>query len=276
DRVVNLPIDFFERNPVGEITRDMNEMHKVRSFLTGQLFGTVLDSCVLLVFLPIMFAFSPLLTAFVLAFAGLICLWIIIRLPDLRRKNGLVFAAEGAKGAFLVETLHGVRTVKALALDARRRHDWDVRVAHAARLRFDEGRSANMVQTLVVPLERMMTSGVFALAVYLAISTKEQVYVGALFAFMMLSQRVAQPLVQLSQRITQFDEVRLAVAIIAKLVNQPPEEGHTKSGIRTPIVGRVEFSDVRFRYQGTSSPALDSVSFTIPEGSIFGIMGRSG
>ena len=276
DKVINLPIDFFERNSIGEITRDMNEMHKVRTFLTGQLFGSVLDASVLLVFLPIMFAFSPLLTAFVLAFAALICLWIIVRLPDLRRKNGLVFAAEGAKGAFLVETLHGVRTVKALALDARRRHDWDVRVAHAARLRFDEGRSANIVQTAVVPLERLMTSGVFALAVYMAISTHDQVYVGALFAFMMLTQRVAQPLVQVSQLITQFDEVRLAVSIMSKLINQPPEEGHAKSGIRTPIVGRVEFSDVRFRYQGTSSPALDGVTFTIPEGSIFGIMGRSG
>ena len=80
DRVVNLPIDFFERNPVGEITRDMSEMHRIRNFLTGQMFGTVLDSLVLLIFLPIMFFFSPLLTFFVLAFAGLICGWIILKL----------------------------------------------------------------------------------------------------------------------------------------------------------------------------------------------------
>ncbi len=87
DKVVNLPIDFFERNSIGEITRDMGEMYKIRNFLTGGLFGTVLDSFVLLVFLPIMFFFSPLLTFFVLAFAALICAWIIIRLPELRRKT---------------------------------------------------------------------------------------------------------------------------------------------------------------------------------------------
>jgi subfamily B ATP-binding cassette protein HlyB/CyaB len=276
DKVVNLPIDFFERTPVGEITRDMAEMHKIRQFLTGQMFGTVLDSLVLVVFLPIMFFFSPLLTFYVLAFAALICGWIVLRLPEVRRKSTAVFGAEGEKGAFLVETLHGVRTVKALALDARRRHDWDVKVARAARLRFDEGRTANVVQTVVTPLERLMTSGVFALAVFMAISTKESVYVGALIAFMMLSQRVAQPLVQLAQMITQFDEVRLAVAVIGKLVNQPSEEGHSKNGIRTPVVGRVEFSNVRFRYHGTTVPALDEVSFTIAEGSIFGVMGRSG
>jgi subfamily B ATP-binding cassette protein HlyB/CyaB len=276
DKVVNLPIDFFERNAVGEITRDMSEIYKIRGFMTGTMFGTVLDSFVLVVFLPIMFFFSPLLTFYVLGFAALICAWIIVRLPALRKKNGEVFAAEGEKGAFLVETLHGVRTVKALALDARRRHEWDVKVAKAARLRFDEGRMGNLVQTVAVPLERLMVSGVFALAVYLAVTTKEQVYVGALIAFMMLTQRVAQPLVQMAQMITQYDEVRLAVSIIGKLVNRPPEEGHSKSGIRTPVVGRVEFSDVRFRYLGTSTPALDDVTFTIPEGSIFGIMGRSG
>ena len=276
DRVVNLPIDFFEKMPVGEITRDMSEMHRIRSFLTGQMFGTVLDSMVLVVFLPVMLFFSPLLTFFVLAFAGLICGWIVLRLPSVRRRSAAVFAAEGEKGAFLVETLHGIRTVKALALDARRRHDWDVKVAKAARLRFDEGRTANLVQTVVTPLERIMTSGVFALAVFMTITTKEQVYVGALIAFMMLTQRVAQPLVQLAQMITQFDEVRLAVTVIGKLVNRPAEEGHSKSGIRTPVVGRVEFADVRFRYTGTSTPALDNASFTIPEGSIFGIMGRSG
>jgi subfamily B ATP-binding cassette protein HlyB/CyaB len=276
DRVINLPLDFFERNRVGEITRDMNEFHKVRSFLTGQMFGSVLDALVLFVFLPIMFFFSPMLTFLVLGFCALICGWIVLRLPDLRRKNTAVFEAEGAKGAFLVETLHGVRTVKALALDARRKAEWDVQVARAARLRFDEGRTANVIYTAVFPLERLMTSGVFALAVYLAVTTKEQVYVGALFAFMMLTQRVVQPLVQLSQLITQYDEARLAVATIAGLVNRPPEEGHAKSGVRPPVTGRVEFSQVRFRYLGTSSPALDNVSFAIPEGSIFGIMGRSG
>ncbi len=276
DKVIRLPLDFFERTSVGQITHDMSEMYKIRNFLTGGLFGTVLDSCVLIVFLPIMFLFSPLLTFFVLAFAALICAWIIIRLPELRRKTSAVVTAETEKGSFLIETLNGVRTVKALALDARRRHDWDVKVAKAARLRFEEGRTSNVVQTVVVPLERLMTSGVFALAVYLAITTHEQVYVGALFAFMMLSQRVASPLVQLAQMLTQYDEVRIAVALIANLVNKPAEEGHGRGGIRTPIVGLVEFSGVRFRYTGTSTPALDDVSFTIPEGSVFGIMGRSG
>src|SRR6185312_9343995 len=276
EKVLALPIDFFERKPVGELLRDMNEFQKIRNFLTGQLFGTVLDAGVLVIFIPIMFFFSPLLTFFVLGLCAIICVWILMRLPALRRATGAVYGVEGVKGAFLVETFVGIRTVKAMALDARRRHEWDVHVAEAARLRFAEGRLANMVQTVVHPLERLMTNGVFALAVLLAISTKDQVYVGALIAFMMLTSRVAAPLIQLANLLTQYDEVRLAVQTLGDLVNQVPEEGRSEYGVRTPIRGRVEFADVRFRYQGTTAPALDKVSFEVPEGSVFGIMGRSG
>jgi ATP-binding cassette, subfamily B, bacterial HlyB/CyaB len=276
DRLLDLPVDFFERTPTGIIARDVNEVYRIRNFLIGQLFGTILDATVLLIFLPIMFFFSTMLTTVVLSICGLICLWIIVTLPILRRKSGAVFKADGAKNAFLVETLQGMRTVKSLALDARQRHEWDVRVANAARLRLEEGQVANIIQTVAHLLERVMTSGVFALAVYLAVTSNDQVYIGALVAFVMLTTRVAAPLIQLAHLLQQYDEAQFAVRTIAALVNQLPEEGRGRSGMRTPLVGRVEFGGVRFRYPQASQPALDDVTFTIREGSIFGIMGRSG
>ncbi|MGC2204099.1 MAG: peptidase domain-containing ABC transporter [Stellaceae bacterium] len=276
NKVLNLPLDFFERSSIGVITHDMNEIFKIRIFLTGQVFGTVLDCFVLLVFLPIMFFFSATLTAVVLGFCVLICLWIVAMLPVLRRKSSAVFKAEARKSSFLVETLQGIRTVKSLALDARRRHEWDVRVAETTRLRLDESRTSNIIQTVATPFERLMVSGVFALAVYFAIETNDQVYVGALFAFMMLTQRVASPLIQLSHLLQQYDEAQFAINAIAKLVNQPAEEGRSRAGIRTPLKGRIEFENVRFRYRGSTVPAIDGVSFAAPEGTILGIMGRSG
>ena len=276
DKILLLPIDYFERLPIGETTRLLGEIHKIRGFLTNGVFGTLLDSFVLFVFVPIMFFFSPLLTSGVVGFGVLICIWIVIRLPDVRKKTGAAVQAEVDKGSFLIETLHGIRTIKALALDVRRRREWDAKVAKAAQLQFEAGEAANIVQTIVMPLERVMVFGVFALAVYLAIDSHQAIYVGALFAFMMLSQRLAAPIVRLAQMITQYDEAWFAIEIIRAAVNRPPEEGHSRSAIRPAIRGRVEFCDVRFRYLGTTIPALDNVSFTIPEGSVFGIMGRSG
>src|SRR5947207_13251619 len=95
-------------------------------------------------------------------------------------------------------------------------------------------------------------------------------------AFIMRSSRVFAPMIQASQAIVQIDEARVAVKAVAEMVNREAEEGRSGRGIRTPLIGRVEFSEVTFRYEGSTTPALDQVSFGIPEGTVFGIIGRSG
>ena len=276
DHVITLPIDYFERTQVGIIGRDMNEIWKVRTFLTGQLFGTVLDSLTLFVFLPVMFFFSPLLTLIVLTICALIVGWLVVMLPPYRKRTSAVLRAEGERGAFLFQTLQGMRTVKSLSLEDRQRRQWDIHVARIAKLKLSEGSMSAIIQAGVRPLERLAVNGAYALGVYLAITTHDPVYIGALFAFLMLTQRVSGPLLKMAQLINQYDEARSAMAIVAQLVNQPREEGSRDHGVRTPLSGHVEFAKVRFKYLGAMSPALDNVSFEVPIGQTFGIVGRSG
>ena len=130
ERLLTLPIDVYERTEIGVIMHDVNELWNIRTFLTGQLFGTVLDSMTLLFFLPVMFAFSPVLTFIVLAFCGLIVLWLIAMLPTFREATNKVIEAQTRRGSFLYQTVAGMRTVKSLALENRQRREWDVLVAH--------------------------------------------------------------------------------------------------------------------------------------------------
>ncbi|MCO5132156.1 MAG: peptidase domain-containing ABC transporter [Xanthobacteraceae bacterium] len=276
NKVLHLPMDFFERTQVGKIAYDMNQLNRVRSFLSGQVFGTVLDSTTLLFFLPVMFFFSPTLTAIVLGICGLIGGVMMVMLPTYRRKAALLEAAESQRGAFLVQTLHGMRTVKSLSLDARQRHMYDVLAARVAKLRFDAGMTSNLLQTIVTPLERLAVSGALGLGVYFALTSQDPVYIGALFAFMILSRRVVGPLVHLAKLIDQYDEARLAVNLLSDLVNQPQEEGRSGQGVRVPLRGELAFSGVTFSYQGAVSPALRNVSFEAPLGTTLGIMGKSG
>jgi ATP-binding cassette subfamily B protein len=276
DKVLNLPIDFFERTPVGQVTHNIHEMWKIRKFLMGQLFGTVLDSTTLIFFIPVMFFFSPVMTFVVLGFCVLIVLWLIAMLPIHRRKSWAAERAEMERGSFLVQNIHGIRTVKSLALDAKQRQVWDVQVARVAKLRFAEGMTANLIQTVVRPLERLAVAGSFALGVYLVLSTHDPVYVGALFAFLLLTMRVVGPLMQMAKLVQQYDEARLAVSFVSALVNQPAEEGRSGKGVRAPLRGQVEFSNVLFKYKGAASPALEKVSFEVLAGTTLGIMGRSG
>jgi len=276
EKVLNLPIDFFEKTEVGLVARDMREVFRIRQFLVSQMFGTILDSTTLFFFLPVMFFFSPLLTFTVLGIAALIVGWLLLMMPYYRTKSKAVNKAEGVQGAFLVQTLTGIRTVKSLSLDARQRHQWDVLVARTAKARIAESKVLTLIQAVTKPLERLAVSGTFAFGVYIALTTTDPIFIGALFAFLLLSQRVAGPLMQMAQLVNQFDEARNAVDIVAQLVNRTPEEGRSGHGVRAPIQGAIQFSNVVFKYKGAINPALDGVSLELPVGGTLGVMGKSG
>jgi len=276
EKLIDLPMDFFERTPTGHVSAKINEIWRIREFLTGQLFGTVLDSLSLLILVPVMLYLNATLGLMVLGLAALICLVVVIFIPPMRRKYGKVVQAQQAQGSHLIESIHGMRTIKSLALEGRKRREWDIRVARAVEARDEFNRFANYPRTITAPLERLIYVGTLGVGAYMALRENSVLYAGTLVAFVMIAQRVAQPLVQIAHLMQNFEEVRGAVAEVGSVMNIEPEKGRSESGVRTPIQGAINFNDVRFRYNGTTVPALDRVSFTIPQGTIFGIMGRSG
>ncbi len=276
DKLLDIQIDFFERNTVGQIAHDIREGDKIRLFLNEQGFGTALDSLSLLILLPVMFAFSPLLTFIVLGITGLMVLFLILMLPSVRRATKDVISAEVAKGTFLYQNLAGIRTVKSLALETRQRAIWDVLTVRSVDAMFHAGHIGAIINATIKPFGQFATSGALAVGVYIAMTSSNPLSVGDLFAFMILIGRVQSPLVQLAQLINKFDEARAAVMIVGQLLAQPLEEGRGGHGVRTPLQGHVEFSRVKFKYQGALSYALDDVNFEVPVGWTLGVVGRSG
>ena len=169
-----------------------------------------------------------------------------------------------------------MRTIKSLALEGRRRKEWDRRVAKSTAARHALGLMANYPQTLSLPFERLIYSGTFVLGAFLLLSQPDVIAPGMLMAFTMLSMRLGSPLVKLATLQSDLAEVRAAVGEVASVVNAPPEAGRSGSGLRLPIHGDIRFEKVRFRYSPEAPLALDDVSFNIPRGKMIGIMGRSG
>jgi ATP-binding cassette subfamily B protein len=276
NRLLRLPLDYFERHPAGETMHKIAQVYKVREFLTGKLLATFLDMITLAVLLPFLFYLNSFLASVVLACSVLIVLVVLAYLRPLQRAFAKVVAAEAEKAAALGETIFGVKTVKSLALEPQRRMLWDTRVAEAGKRRLAFGTLANWPQTIVNPIERFMSIGIVLIGAYIAITDKSGYAVGALFAFMMLSMRVAQPLANLARLIENYEEVGAAISEAASVLNRPLEYDALSRGLRPQLSGAITFEDVSFTYGNTKIPALDRVTFAVPAGTMLGIVGRSG
>jgi subfamily B ATP-binding cassette protein HlyB/CyaB len=276
NRLLRLPLDYFERHPAGETMYKINQIHRIREFLTGRLLTAFLDLFTLLVLLPFLFYLNITLAWLVVACSSVITLIILVFLRPLRAVYTKVIWAETAKSAALAESIFGVKTMKSLAIEPQRKALWDERVAEVGKSRLAFGRLANWPQTMTTPIERMMSFGIVLVGADLALNDNQSYMVGALFAFMMLSMRVAQPLVGLARLIEDYEQFGAAVGEAGSVVNQPPEIDAASGGLRPKFAGAISFDDVTFTYAGTKVPALDRVSFAVPAGTMLGIVGRSG
>ncbi|MDX8482049.1 peptidase domain-containing ABC transporter [Mesorhizobium sp. VK24D] len=275
-RLLRLPLDYFERHPAGETLYHLAQVYRIREFLTGKLLSTFLDMITLGVLIPVMFYINATLAWMVIACAVVIMLIIFAFLAPLRRGYQRVVDAETWKSAALGETVVGIKTVKALGLEPQRKALWDERVADAGKARLAFGQLANWPQTLVTPIERVMVIGTMLIGAYLAMNDPSGYMVGSLFAFMMIAQRVGQPLVGLARLVEDYEEVGAAIGEAASVLNRPLESSSNSAGLRPKLIGEIRFSDLTFSYIGTRTPALDRVSFDVPAGTMFGIVGRSG
>jgi ATP-binding cassette subfamily B protein len=259
------------------ISAKMGQIWHIRHFMTGQIFGTLLDGSTLVVLLPFLFYLNWILACFVLLIALSILGVYWLFLPSLRRAHAKVTAAEQAMGAHQVESIHGIRTIKSLSLEGMKRKERDLKVAEAFKAHRDAEFLANWPQTIVRPLEMLIYIGSFLGGGYMVMSAPDgSATYGHVMAFAMIAARVATPIVAMAGMLNAFEEARGALAEVASVVNVPPEEGRSGTGLKQPISGRIAFNNVRFRYSPDAPYALDGVTFEIPQDSIFGLMGRSG
>jgi ATP-binding cassette, subfamily B, bacterial HlyB/CyaB len=272
--LLGLPISFFEHISAGVLVKHMQQAARVREFLTGRLFLTGLDALSLLVFLPVLSLYSVRLTCIVLGFAGLIGLVVALLVGPFRRRLYGLYQAEGERSALLVETVHGMRTVKSLAMEPLQSRVWDDRSAQSVSMRFSVEKISAAAQSVTGLLEKLMSVAIIGLG---AIDVfNGEMTIGALVAFNMLAGRVSGPLVQMVTMAHEYQEVALAVRMLGEVMNQTPERDGRQDGLRPQLNGQIEFENVSFRYGSDGPPALDDVSFTISAGSVFGIVGRSG
>jgi len=271
--ILALPLSYFESRRVGDTIARVRELENIRNFLTGQALTSVLDLLFTAVFLAVMFYYSAWLTLIVLISLPIYAVWSASITPALRKRLDEKFARGADNQSFLVETVNGIGTVKAMAVDPRVTRTWDNQLAGYVGASFRVTRLANIGQQGIQLVQKLVGIGVLFFGAKLVIDG--ELSVGQLIAFNMLSGQVAVPIVRLAQLWQEFQQVGISVERMGDILNTRTELPGSRMAL-PPIQGRVTFDRVSFRYRPDTAEVLSGIALDIAPGEIIGIVGRSG
>lgn len=270
-----LPIAYFQARRVGDSVARVRELENIRQFLTSSALTLVIDLLFTFVFIGVTFYYSPLLTFVVL---GAFPIYIAISAgatPAFRRRLDEKFRRGAENQAFLVESVTGVETLKAMAVEPQMQRRWEEQLASYVAASF-RVISLNNTASQAVQLVNKVT---IALILYFGakLVIEGDLSVGELVAFNMLASRVSSPVLRLAQMWQDFHQARLSVARLGDILNTMPEPSFSPGRAALPAIrGQVTFEHVTFRYRIDASEILHDVSFSVSPGQVIGIVGSSG
>ncbi|MGV0028391.1 type I secretion system permease/ATPase [Phormidesmis priestleyi] len=272
--LMRLPLAYFESRRVGDTVARVQELENIRQFLTGTALTVILDSIFAVVYLALMFFYSVPLTAVALAVLPLYAILTLTTTPILRNWLNETFNRSADSQSFLVETITGIHSVKAHTAEKPSRDRWEGLFARYIRTSFKASTTSNISNNLGDFLTNF--SYLLILWVGAGLVIKQELTVGQLVAFQMLSGRVTGPLLRLVQLWQNLQQVLLSVDRIGDILNVAPEAEPGSGLVLPPLKGQVTFDQVFFRYNPAQEPVLKGISFATEPGMLVGVVGRSG
>lgn len=273
--LASLPLMYFQTRRVGDSVARVQELENVRNFLTSSALTFIIDFLFTIVFIAVMFIYSPMLTLIVLgAFPFYIAISAVVT-PLFRQRLDEKFRRGAENQAFLVESITGVQTLKALAVEPQMNRRWEEQLAGYVSASFRVVNLGNMASQSVQLVSHLVTVAILFFGAKLVI--EGDLTVGELVAFNMLANRVSMPVLRIAQIWQDFHQVRLSIERLGDILNTRPEPT-IKMGraVLPPIKGAVTFDHVTFRYRVNGPETLHDISFDVPAGQVVGIVGPSG
>ena len=273
--LLGLPMAYFESRRVGDSVARVRELDTIREFLTSSSVTLLIDLLFTAIFLVVMWFYSPWLLAIVVAAIVLYVVICAAVTPPLRRRIDERFRRGAESQAFLVESITGIQTLKAAAVEPQMQTRWERILAAYVRSGFQAARLNIWGGQAIQLVNKLTTALILFVGAHLAITGK--MTVGELVAFNMLASRVADPVLRLANLWQQFQEARVGLNRLGDILNTPTEAEFSPSRSALPqIKGSITFDSVTFRYRPGAREALRKVSLQINPGEVVGIVGPSG
>ncbi len=276
DHLLRLPLNYFDRRPVGELGSRIAELEKIRNFLTGQALTTILDAAFSLIYIVVMVIYSWLLTIIALGVVPIQVLITIVGTPLIRRQIREVAKENASTQSHLVEVLTGIQTVKAQNVETVSRWKWQDLYSRYISKSFQKTITGTALGETSQVLQQL--SQLIVLWVGATLVLKGQLTLGQLIAFRIISGYVTQPLLRLSTIWQNVQELRVSFERLGDIIDTPEESNESDKGkIPLPsISGKINFENVKFSFKAGQPEILKNINLEVEQGKFVGIVGQSG
>ena len=270
-----LPIAFFEKRHVGDVISRFSSLQPIRDLLAEGMVTAILDGCMALAALALMFLYSIQLALIV---AASISIYAVVRLALyslLWRRTEATLQAQAQEQSTFIENLQTIQSTKLFNREDDREADWLNRYAEVVGANVRLGRTKiafSATKDLVFGIETIVL-------VYMAaqLALENVLTVGMIFAFMSYKQYFGERSAQLIERALEFRMLGLHLERLSDIALTPIERGHDiPLSYPRQIKGQIELRNVFFRYAETEPFVLEDVSLTIRPGEFVTVMGPSG
>ena len=275
DHLLRLPLRYFEKRPVGEISTRVNELERIRQFLTGTALTVVLDCIFSVIYVAVMFLYSPLLTAVSLAIIPVFIALTLIFSPTIRKQLRVKAERNAETQSYLVEVLTGIQTVKAQNIELRSRWKWQERYARYISTGFKTVITSTLAKSASDFLNKLSRVILIGMGAYLVLEGK--LTLGQLIAFRIIAGYVTSPVMRLATLWQNFQETALSLERLADIVDNPEEGEADRNNIPMPAIkGKVKYDNLSFRFKTTGPLQLKNVTTEFAPGTFVAIVGESG
>lgn len=274
DQLINIKLAFRPKSS-GAFANMLRDFDSVRDFTTSATLTGVIDLPFTLLFLLVIWMLGGSIAIMLLGLIAVVTfLGVILQAPlkNLVRKSA---RSSEIKHGLLVETIHGLETVKAIGADSRLRSRYGAQVAENAlysqQSRFVSGLGVNFAGFI------QQAASIIIILMGMYMIKDGNMSVGALIACVMLGGRAIAPIGQIANLMSRYHSARSAMSTIDGIMAKPVERPINARFLHRPdLKGKINFKNVSFSYPDSPRKSLDDVSFSIETGEKVGIIGRIG
>jgi len=271
DRLLKLSPKFFRNEGAGDLLTRILSIEHIRTLITGSAARALFSGIFSLLYIIVMFLFSPLLTLVACCVLA-ISLCVSLRLSFLyARKQTLLFDLYGKGNAFVVQILASIAKLRTAGAENYAFSRWASEFATYKKLELEAVQIQNSVNMLNTLLPFALYLGIFTCMIL----GQQTLHLGTFLAFNAAFVSFYLAFIDLNNTLLEMAPIFPLCKRVQTILAQPPEE-RIKDIRPGRLSGKIEIRELSFRYDPEGHFILNKLTFEVQPGQFIGIVGPSG